>query len=175
MISKRRIFVTILLIIACFLIQTTIINYIALGSIIPNLLIVITSAIGFIRGKKEGMLTGFLCGLLIDIFYSNLIGYEAFIYALIGYGNGYFHSIFYDEDVKLPLALIAGSEFVYGLIIYVFSFLLRSRFNFSYYFLNIMIPELIYTFLITIFLYQVVLRMNRWLDEYEKGRVRKFG
>lgn len=173
--SKRRIVIIFILILACFLIQTTLLDYIALGSIIPNLLIVVTSSIGFIRGKKEGLVVGFVCGLLIDTYYSNVLGYQAFVYALIGYCNGFFRSIFYDEDIKLPLILIGGSEFIYGLIIYLFSFLLRSRFGFSYYFLNIIIPELIYTLLVTIVLYQVVLHINHRLEEYEKRRVRKFG
>ena len=30
-------------------------------------------SIGFMRGKKEGMFVGFLSGLLVDIFFSELI------------------------------------------------------------------------------------------------------
>ncbi len=172
--SKRRIIVTALFIVLCFVIQTTLLHRIALGSIIPNLLIIITSAIGFMRGKKEGMLVGFLCGLLIDVFYSDIIGFQTLIYLVIGYLNGYFQAIFYDDDITLPLFLISASEFIYGIVIYIFSFLLRSRLDFPYYFLNVMIPELIYTFLITLFMYQIILRMNRWLEDYERRRLSKF-
>lgn len=173
-VSKRRIFVTILLVFVCFLIQTTVIHFIALGSIIPNLLIVVTSSIGFMRGKKEGLLVGFLCGLLIDILYSDIMGYQAFFYMVIGYGNGFFQSIFYDDDIKLPLFLIGTSEFLYGICIYIFSFLLRSKFSFTYYLFNIILPELVYTMLITIVLFQIIRRLNHWLEDYEKRRVSKF-
>lgn len=172
--SKRRIVVICLLIVVCFLIQTTLFQYIALGSITPNLLIVITSAIGFIRGKKEGLLTGFLCGLLIDILYSDIMGYQAFIYMIIGYLNGYFQQMFYDDDIKLPLLLIGSSEFVYGLIIYICSFLLQSKFDFSIYLYQIILPELIYTLLVTLVFYQVILKINQSLEAYEKRRNSKF-
>lgn len=172
--SKRRILCTIILIVICFLIQTSVLHYIALGSIIPNLLIVITSSVGFMRGKKEGMLVGFFCGLLIDVFYSDIMGYQAFFYMIIGYANGFFQRIFFDEDIKLPLLLIASSEFLYGIFIYIFSFLLRSRFDFRYYLLNIIVPELIYTMLATIILYQIIRKLNNKLLDYEKRRVSKF-
>lgn len=168
--SKRRIFVTFIAIFVCFVLQTTLVHKIALGSIIPNLLIILTSAIGFMRGNKEGMFTGFICGLLIDIFYSSFMGYQAFIYMLIGYFNGYFKIIFYDEDSKLPLFLIGSSEFIYGIIIYIFSFLLRAKLDFVYYLLNIILPELLYTFLVSILFYPVILKINCKLENYEKRR-----
>lgn len=77
------------------------------------------------EGTKEGMIIGFFCGLLKDILGGNLLGFYALIYMLIGYGNGFFQRVFYDEDIKLPLALIAGGEFLYGMVIYVLLFMLK--------------------------------------------------
>ena len=79
------------------------------------------------------MIIGFFCGLLKDILGGNLLGFYALIYMLIGYGNGFFQRVFYDEDIKLPLALIAGSEFLYGMVIYVLLFMLKSDFHFLNY------------------------------------------
>ena len=114
---KRRV-ITVLIIVVCFLLECTVFQKIAFASITPNLLIVITSAFGFMRGKKEGMFVGFLSGLLVDIFFSELIGFYALVFMLIGYVNGFFKRIFYAEDIKLPLILIAASDFIYGHIVY---------------------------------------------------------
>lgn len=162
------------LVVICFVLQTTVIQYIALGSVVPNLLIIVTSSIGFMRGNKEGLLTGFLCGLLIDIMYSDIMGYQAFIYMMIGYGNGYFRQVFYDEDIKLPLILIGTSELLYGLAIFTFSFFFQSKFNFMFYLNNIILPELIYTLLVTLILYQIIRKINQMLEEDERRRTRKF-
>ena len=53
------------------------------ANISPNLLIIAVSSFGFMRGRKEGMWVGFFCGLLIDIFFGNLIGIYALICTLV--------------------------------------------------------------------------------------------
>ena len=172
---KRKI-ITFLIIVVCFILESTVFRYLALASITPNLMIIVTSSFGFMRGKKSGMLVGFISGLLIDIMFGDIIGFYALIYMLIGYGNGFFQQLFYEDDIKLPLVLICASEFVYGIVIYVFLFLFstRSRFDFLYYLWNIIVPELIYTIIVTIGLYQIILHINRKLEVEEKRSASKF-
>lgn len=164
----KRIIVNILFVLGCFLLQCTLFQSWSLAGISPNLLIVFTSSIGFMRGKKEGLLVGFFSGLLIDVCYGQLMGFYALIYMLTGYVNGFFQSIFYDEDLKLPMILITVSDFMYGIIIYVFMFLLRNRRDFLYYLLHVIVPEVVYTVVITILLYRLILIVNRRLEASEK-------
>lgn len=164
----KRIIVDVLLIIVFFLLQCTVFQVIALANVVPNLLIILTSSYGFMRGKKSGLWIGFFCGLLIDIFYGDMIGFYALIYMYIGYINGFFNAIFYDEDIKLPMILIAGSDFVYGLVVYFFLFLLQNKTAFLYYLRHIIIPETIYTVVITIVLYRIILYINRRLNSQSK-------
>lgn len=164
---NRKVVVT-LLVIACFCLQCTLFQALSLAFIAPNLLIVVTSSFGFMRGKKEGLIIGFFAGLLIDIFYGDVLGFYALIYMYIGYVNGFFNKIFYDEDIKLPMVLITLSDLTYGLIIYLFLFLLRTRLDFGYYFIHIIMPEVIYTVVITIILYRIIRSINRKLEVHEK-------
>ena len=106
---KRKIVIA-LMILLCFLLQSTVFQALAIGSISPNLMIILTASFGFMGGRKEGMIVGFFCGLLEDIFYGRLLGMHAIIYMYIGYGNGQFNRIFYGDDIKLPLSLISASE-----------------------------------------------------------------
>lgn len=159
----RRKIVIALMVAVCFLLQSTVFQTLAIGSISPNLLIILVASFGFMGGKKEGMYVGFFCGLLEDIFYGRLLGMHALIYMYIGYANGYFNSIFYEDDIKLPLGLISGSELIYGLGTYVIMFVMRSRFAFPYYLVHIIIPELIYTIIMTLVLYRLIFRINRKL------------
>ena len=57
------------LILAAFLLQTTVFQYFQIASVTPNLLLILTSAFGLMRGKKEGLMVGFFSGLMIDLFY----------------------------------------------------------------------------------------------------------
>ena len=172
--KMKRIFICAAMVLICFLLETTIFSKLSFASIIPNTMIVITSSFGFMRGKKEGLIIGFSCGLLKDIVCGSLLGFYALIYMLIGYLNGFFKTVFYDEDIKLPLLLISGSELLYSISVYFFMFMLKSDFNFGSYLGHIIMPELVYTILITIVLYQIILRINRMLEEEEKRSASKF-
>lgn len=170
----RRIAGCTIIIIVCFLLETTVFQKLALASIVPNLLIIVTSSFGFMRGKKEGLIIGFCCGLLKDVMVGDLLGFYALIYMVIGYLNGFFRRIFYDDDVKLPLSLIAASDFVYSLVIYVLLFMLKSDFNFIFYFQHVIMPELVYTIIVALGLYHIILFVNRKLEEEEKRSASKF-
>ncbi len=160
--------VMVLLILIVYLIQSTMIRILPMGGVAPNLLIILTSCFGFMRGKKDGMFVGFLSGIIIDVLFGNLIGFYALIYMIIGYLNGFFASIFYPEDIKLPVALITSSELVYCFLVYVFRFLIQGKIRFGYYFLHIILPEIVYTIFVTIIIYKIILNINEWLEDVER-------
>lgn len=170
---KRKI-ITIGIIIICFLLESTIFQKLSFASITPNIMIIVTATFGFMRGKKEGIIVGFISGLLLDIMFGDLIGFYALIYTVLGYANGMFRRIFYSDDIKLPLVLIAASDFVYGHIVCIFMFIMRSRFNYFYYLGTIILPELIYTLIVTLGIYQAILFINKKLESEEKRRASKF-
>ena len=167
--------ITVFLIIAvCYLLQSTVFQALSFASISPNLMIVVVSAFGFMRGKKEGLWIGFFTGLLLDIFTGSILGFYALLNMYVGYFNGFFRKMFYPEDIKLPMLLIAVSDFSCSLIIYFLLFLFRGKFDILYYLLNIMIPELVYTMVVTIFLYFIILKINQKLETIEKRSAVKF-
>ena len=165
---KRKI-ITGLIILSCFLLESTILHNLTFASISPNLMLIIVSSFGFMRGKKEGMTIGFFSGLLIDLFWGNMLGYT-----VIGYLNGTFKRLFYDEDLKLPIILITCSELLYGFIIYGCMYMLQGDFSFGNYLFHIIIPELVYTILVTLVLYQLILKINRRLESEEQRSASKF-
>ena len=126
------------------------------------------------RGKTEGLLVGLISGMLIDLFYCEFFGFYTLLYMYIGYINGFFKNMFFDDDIKLPMLLITGSDFAYSCIIYVFSFLLRGRFDTMYYFINVIFPEVIYTVVVTLIFYRIIRRINKKLEEDEKRSAAKF-
>ena len=156
-----------LLILITFILQSTVFQSLSIASIVPNLLLILTVSFGFMRGKKEGILVGFFCGILIDIFYGNLLGFYALIYMYIGYLNGFLCKVYYDEDVKVPMILTAISDLAYGFAVYGLQFMLRGRLHVMNYVWHIMLPEMIYTVLITVIIYRPLYRLNHWLTERE--------
>ena len=178
---KRKV-ITFFIILISFLLQSTLFVKLKFGAVSPNLMLVVTSSFGFMRGRKSGMAVGAISGLnddiacnfYPDIFWGQLLGFHTLLYTVIGYLNGSFERLFYDEDVKLPIVLISASEFLYGICIYVFVYMLQGDFAFGTYLFSIIIPELVYTILVTLILYQVILHINRKLESEEQRSASKF-
>lgn len=173
-IKIRRIVVTAVILLSAYLLQTAVFPSLEIAGVKPNFMLIVTASFGFMRGPREGMIVGFISGLLIDIQSGDMIGFYALIYLIAGYVNGVFEQIYFDEDIKLPLLLITGTDLLYGMSVYFLTFLLRSDFNFPYYFNRIIIPETIYTIAITLIAYPLLLYVNRRLEEEEKRSVSRF-
>ena len=155
------------LIILCFVLQSTVFRSLAFAGIVPNLLVILTASFGFMRGENEGLLIGFFSGLLCDIFFGDVLGFYALILMYIGFLNGKFNRIFYPEDIKLPLGLIIVSDISYSMTCYILLFLMQGKFNFPFYFVNVIIPEAVYTILVTCILYPLILKLNERLEALE--------
>ncbi len=171
----RRKLVIAVIIIACFLLQCTVFKTLAIASISPNLLIVVTAAFGFMRGQKEGLWVGFFSGILVDLVFGSVLGFYALGYMFIGFTNGFFRKFFFPDEVRLPIMLIALSDFGCNLVVYFILFWFRGRFHFAYYLLHTIMPELVYTMLVAILLYFILLKINQKLEEIERRSETKFG
>lgn len=150
-----------LMIIVCFVLQTTVFAKLKLTNIMPNLLVILTAASGFMYGRKLGIFSGFFCGVFIDLLYGDVVGISIFIFALIGYMNGAANKLYFKDDLTVPLAAIALSDIIYGILFYICNFLMRGRLDILSYVIHIIIPEMIYTVIIGIIIYKFM----HWLEE----------
>ena len=165
MIRLKRILTYAACILGAFILQSSLFSYLDLADIVPNLLIIVTVSIALIRGRSEGCVAGFFAGLLMDIGFGAYLGLYALCYMVIGYVMGYFNRIYYEEDITLPLLLIGLGDFFYGLFMFVVRFLPRGRFNILYYLRRIILPEIVYTVIISIVLYRFMLMICKKLDK----------
>ncbi|MCD8299943.1 MAG: rod shape-determining protein MreD [Clostridiales bacterium] len=170
---RRRIAIAIIIIV-CFLLQCTVFKSLSIGNVSPNLLLVVTAAFGFMRGNKEGLWVGFFCGLLMDLMFSDVLGFYALVFMFVGFVNGFFRKSFYPDEIRLPLILIAVSDFACNVVVYIGLFVFRGKLDMGYYIIHTMIPELIYTMLVAILLYYILLKVNQKLEETEKRSETKF-
>lgn len=159
----KRISVSAVLIWILFILQSAVFSKLNIGGIIPNLLIVLTACSGFMVGETSGLLVGFFCGAVMDLFYAPFMGFYAVIFMYLGFFNGKLCNLFYPEDIKLPMVMITVTDLLYGLSCYVFLFLLRGRFDFSFYFGHIIFPEVIATVLSSLVLYPILLKIYKFM------------
>jgi len=158
--SVLRVIITGLIVIIAFVLQTFISkeNYLTVAT--PNLLLITTCIFGFMRGKNYGCVTGFFCGLMVDVFFEDVIGLYALIYMYIGFFSGIFKKMFYSDHVFMPMILVFSNDFIYNMLCYLFRFVLRNKLDFSFYFGNIILPEMIITSFVTLILYKAFYLLN---------------
>ncbi len=162
------------MVIVSFILQTTLFRVLDFGGITPNLLLIFTASTAFIKGDRSGLLVGFFCGLLVDIFFGTYIGFYALIYMYIGFLVGKLHVIFFTQNIAIPILIISLADFIFGFVCYVLMFLFRTKFDIGYYMTSIIIPELVYTAVIAIFYYPFILWVNNAIDEREQRSANRF-
>lgn len=168
----RRRLITLIIIWVLFLLQSTVFQFLQIASTTPNLLLILTVAMGFMEGRREGLFTGFVSGMLIDVFYGTIFGFYALIYMAIGFACGHLCDIFFNEDIKIPLILVTISDFLYGCVIYLSRFFLRGRIHFGGYLKSVILPEIVYTVILTLILYRILYKIDLRIAAREKGTAR---
>ncbi len=170
----RRFFANFIFVIISFILQTTVFRVLDFGGIAPNLMMIVVASLGFIKGDTTGLVTGFFSGLLVDIFFGTYLGFFALIYMYLGFIVGKFHEVFFSQNIAIPIVFITIADFLFGFVCYVLMFLFRTRFNIGYYMMNVIIPEMVYTALVAIFYYPIILSVNNRIDEREQRSAKKF-
>ncbi len=153
-----------------FVIQTSVFPLFSFLSVYPNMMLILVFSFGFIRGSRSGMLYGLFAGILTDLASGGPMGFYTLLYIWIGYLNGLFTRYYYEDYITLPLILCTVNELVYNLYVFIFGFLIRGRLSFGYYFLNIVFPEMIFTVVLTLFIYRLMLFLSRQLTKIQDRR-----
>ena len=107
------------------------------------------------------MVTGFFCGLLLDIFGMNVLGFYALIYVYLGYLAGLCHSWYEPMDFRIPLAMIFTGDLSVLLLQFLLFFVLNRDFGFRYFLTGKALPELAATMIISVGVYPLLL----WIEE----------
>lgn len=157
---KRKL-LSILVILLAFLLQTTVFRIFELADVVPNLLLVTTVTYAYMRGRTSGIITGFFCGLMLDMMYGSVIGLYAFIFMTVGFIIGFCQKIYFRESLLLPAVLIALSDLFYGIFYYVTEFLMRGRIHFGFFFIHRILPEVIYTTTAGIVFFRILVLLEK--------------
>ena len=166
---KRKV-AEIILILLFYLIQVTFGNAIGIGGITPNLLIILPVLFGFFKGRNEGMLVGFLSGVMYDLFFSSLFGFSALVFIYIGYLAGIFYRRYVGTEIIFPLIIVSAGDLIYEFLSYIGNFLLHNRLNVDFFLRRFIMPEVVYTLVVALVLYYPLMKFDSILDIQWKKR-----
>lgn len=167
----KKLIVSFLLVILAYLLQTTLMPGISLANVCPNIVLIIVVYIGYINGRTFGLFMGLISGLLYDFQFGTIIGLYGLIYMFIGYLSGICHKIYFREDYTLPVVLVTINSFLFGFSVYITGFLLRGKLNFDFYFSKVILPEVVYTVLLSIIIYKIIIFPLSWAKKKKEVQV----
>lgn len=147
--------------------EATLFQYLRIGGIGPNFMIMIIVSFALLRGSKEGMIIGAAAGMLNDISFGMHLGPTLLSYLVIGLFCGRFNKNFYRENFIIPFICTLVSSLFYSAI-NILSFVLRGRLCFAFFIRSIVIPELIYTITLSLIIYQIAYLINEKIEVREK-------
>lgn len=165
---KKKI-VAILIIIVAYVLQTTLFQALELADVAPNILLIVTVTYAYLRGRTSGILIGFVCGLLLDAQFESVVGLYSLALMTIGYLVGFCKKIYFRNNLLLPIILMVSSDFIYGLYCYITGFMMRGRMNFGFCFMYRILPEMIYTTLVGVVIYTLLLKLENLLSKRKEA------
>lgn len=154
--------------------QSTLLQYIQIRGVLPNTAVILIVSYALLRGSTEGSILGLFSGLLQDIFFGTSIGYFALLGMITGYLAGRGNHNFYRENYLMPMMLCTMATFLYESAIYFTSFLFHGHLNFLYFFGRLILPETVYSGIVTILIYRILFGVNEWMELKEKYKYRLF-
>jgi rod shape-determining protein MreD len=140
-------------------------GYIAVESITPDLLVILTVFIAVREGQFAGEIAGFLLGLMFDLISSDIIGTNALSKMLAGFIAGYFFS----QQLSLQdavgsfrfLGIMALSALAHN-IVYYFFYVQPTELSFLRFFIRYGIAASLYTAVVSVVVMLIAARKQRW-------------
>jgi len=162
-----RLIVTFIELIFCFLLQTSLFSFLRISGVVPNCLLILVVTVAYTRGQISAMITGFFAGMLLDLCFSQTVGFCAILYMIVAFFAGYARKIYYERDYIIPGALILAGEFVYSFLYYIIFFLLKGKLELHTFFIYTILPRMLYTVLAALALYPAFHGIHRLLLRLE--------
>ena len=103
------------------LLQTTLLHYIAIQGIIPDLSLIVLVFLSNRNGKFVGETIGFIGGLFEDFLSLSPLGFHALIKTSIGFLFGFTHGIVFIGAILMPMLMIGIATIAKALIVSVIS------------------------------------------------------
>ncbi len=150
-----------IIIIVNLILQSTLVHFIQIHNVIPNLGLVLAICFAINEEKKNGILIAFAIGILQDILFGRVIGLNALIYILIWYIISVINKSIFRENFVIPIIFTTLGTIFYYIIGIFFIYFLGYELNAITTYGNILLIEVIYNGLISIFVYKYIYRIYK--------------
>jgi len=149
-----RTFALLLLITVALLLEQTVLNFLRVAGVKPDLVLLIVIFNGILKGPREGALWGFVAGSLEDFACGHYIGLNALSKLVAGCLAGLVEFRVYKESVVTAAAVVWAVSFISGGVVYLLLLTLGVFVAPSDAFLRVLLPVAVYNALLSLLFYR---------------------
>jgi len=157
----RRWLPTLGTLLAAVVLQVAVAPHLAIGGVVPNLLLLVVLTFALIEGRNAGAVGGFTAGLLFDLLGTGPVGVAALVFAVTGYLAGSLSENMFAEGWLLPATVVFVAGFVAEFSYAVVLVLLDAGVPLGETFVNIVLPAALYNGALALLFYPLVARFLR--------------
>lgn len=141
------------------ILQTTIMDYLSVYGVKPDLVMLLVIFNGFLLGPREGAFLGFAGGIIEDLFSGSYIGINALTKMVAGYLAGISGERLYKENSLVVSGVTFFSTTVGLLVNYLLLLYLKIHMPFFHTLFRVILPTALYTAVLVPFFYKRVLHL----------------
>jgi rod shape-determining protein MreD len=112
----RAIVVAFAILAACVILQSTLLNRIAILGVRPDLALVVLVFVALRRGSMTGQIAGFAAGIVEDVVSAAPVGFHMLMRTLIGFLYGLFAGNVFVDPLLMPIVLTIAATILKGII-----------------------------------------------------------
>jgi len=146
------------------LLQTTLLQYITVYGVMPNLLIVFTIVTALIRNSTEGAAVGLISGMCMDMQFGSVKGFYALLGLYLGIAAGSVNRRMYRENLMVVIFFTFIYSVAYESVIYIINNIMSGDIRIISAFTTVILPETLYNCAVSVLLFPLVSKAGKWFD-----------
>lgn len=158
---KYKILVNLVLIVFIMLLQTTLIDFIKIKNVRPNLILVYIICSSILEGSTGGGVIGFFAGLTQDVLSGKFLGFYALLGMYTGVIAGTANRRLQKENVIVALFFNFFLTIIYEFAVYFLSNLGQQITNVTYIFKNILFVEALYNGGLSLIVHYLIAKISK--------------
>ena len=169
---KYRVMAAVILIWITAFCQSTLLEYLEIFNIRPNILIVLMVIVSLLRGTVESAAMSLLFGLTMDILMGKTLGWYALIFFLISIPISMINEKLYRENFLVLVKFAFYATIIIETMFFLIMFMFRGYRYLPFLFGTVIVPEAIYNSILILPLFKPVSKAYNLLDSVDRRRNR---
>jgi rod shape-determining protein MreD len=144
--------------------QTSASPYVKISGVHPDLVLIIVTGWGLLRGNPEGLIWAVIGGLSLDLLSAAPFGLFTLTLLLVGLLTNFVHGRTFGSSIVLPISLIFPLSLLFNFLPLLILYLLGHPTDWTAAFSNIFFPVAVFNTGLMLLIFPLLYLLNRWLN-----------